>query len=227
MRGFQKFDRFFEPPLVAPQIGRRSSAQLGFRRTSGEFFLAKPSRSRIDHHHHKVDLVILFTVVSFFSQIHHCLPFSFRFSFSGHVSGELHHGPRRVLGARPSSDAGRCPRCQAVLLRPSAACPQGRAPRGWTPCCVPLGAESSKHRRRPWPVGHRRWCGSSRSSCRGPAPPLSRRCAAAGRPAGPAAEALPPRRLPSASNTAVFHGRSVREQQRQKMTLFTILPSQC
>ena len=81
-RGFQKYSLFFEPPLVAPQIERRSSALLGFRRTFRRAFPAKPSRFSINHHHHKVDLVVLYTVVYPFYRIHHRLTvFLFVFLF--------------------------------------------------------------------------------------------------------------------------------------------------
>ena len=64
-----------------PQIGHRSSAQLGFRRTLRRAFPAKPSCSGVNHYHHKADLVVLYTVVYLFSRIHHRLTVSHSFFF--------------------------------------------------------------------------------------------------------------------------------------------------
>ena len=81
-----------------------------------------------------------------------------------------------VLGHLPTQAAAHAARPRSYGRRPP-------APRAARPTAgLPAASESSKRRRRPWPVDHRHWCGPSRPSH--PALPLSRRCVA-GRP-GPA-----------------------------------------
>ena len=53
------------------QIGCWSLEKLGFRRTLRRAFPAKPSRSDENHHHQKVDLVILYTGAPFVWWIYH------------------------------------------------------------------------------------------------------------------------------------------------------------
>ena len=106
-RGFQKYSPFFEPPHVAPQIGRRSSPQLGFRRTIRRAFPATSDVSGENRHHHEVDLVVLYAVLPFFSRIHHCFIVSLTFLplfRRGHpwtASTFLRFGPPRPWSRSP------------------------------------------------------------------------------------------------------------------------------
>ena len=143
MRGFQKYSPFFKPPHVAPQIGRRSSPQLGFRRTLRRAFPAKPSCSGVNHHHHKVDPVVLYTVVYPFYRIHHCLTVSHSFFFLRRgirrtspwfslfqaISGHGHGPPRLGPGAAaPGPHPRRHPE-GPTLRGPCSPIPNPAAPR--------------------------------------------------------------------------------------------------
>ena len=85
-QGFEKYNPFPQPPPVASQIGCRSLEEARFPTNFRRAFPSKPSSSGVNHHHHRVDLVVLYTVEYPFYRIHHCLT----------VSHLLFHSPARI-----------------------------------------------------------------------------------------------------------------------------------
>ena len=73
MQGFQKYNPFSQPPLLSPDIYRRSSEEARFPANFRRASRGKPSRSGVNHHHPKVDLFVLYALVYTNARIHHCL----------------------------------------------------------------------------------------------------------------------------------------------------------
>ena len=112
--------------------------KLGFRRTLRRAFPAKPSCSGVNHHHHKVDPVVLYTVVYPFYRIHHYLTVSHSFFFlrrgirrtspwlslfqaiSGHGRGPPRLGPSAAAPGPHPCASSRLGQASAPLPRTSA-----------------------------------------------------------------------------------------------------------